>query len=108
MTIKMNGLAEPLPSNRSKALIALWVGAIYLGLQRKPHWVATLPAIFMTMVTFTYILNAPIGFGLSMNLSYLGAGLVTTAAIVAFAYTLRKRLAGGIEIEVDEKVPAAS
>ncbi|QHA34903.1 carbon starvation CstA family protein [Rossellomorea marisflavi] len=95
-------------ANQSTAMIALWVGAMYLGLQRKPHWVATLPAIFMTMVTFTYILNAPIGFGLSMNLSYLGAGLITTAAIVAFAYTLRKRLAGGTEIEVDEKVPAAS
>ncbi len=95
-------------ANQSTAMIALWVGAMYLGLQRKPHWVATLPAIFMTMVTFTYILNAPIGFGLSMNISYMGAGLVTAAAIVAFAYTLRKRLAGGIEIEVDEKVPAAS
>ncbi|WP_370296882.1 carbon starvation protein A [Rossellomorea marisflavi] len=95
-------------ANQSTAMIALWVGAMYLGLQRKPHWVATLPAIFMTMVTFTYILNAPIGFGLSMNLSYLGAGLITTAAIVAFAYTLRKRLAGGTEIEVDEQVPAAS
>ncbi|UTE72398.1 carbon starvation protein A [Rossellomorea marisflavi] len=95
-------------ANQSTAMIALWVGAMYLGLQRKPHWVATLPAIFMTMVTFTYILNAPIGFGLSMNLSYMGAGLVTAAAIVAFAYTLRKRLAGGVEIEVDEKVPAAS
>ncbi|KON85121.1 carbon starvation protein CstA [Rossellomorea marisflavi] len=95
-------------ANQSTAMIALWVGAMYLGLQRKPHWVATLPAIFMTMVTFTYILNAPIGFGLPMNLSYMGAGLVTAAAIVAFAYTLRKRLAGGVEIEVDEKVPAAS
>lgn len=95
-------------ANQSTAMIALWVGAMYLGLQRKPHWVATLPAIFMTMVTFTYILNAPIGFGLSMNISYMGAGLVTAAAIVAFAYTLRKRLAGGTEIEVDEKVPAAS
>lgn len=95
-------------ANQSTAMIALWVGAMYLGLQRKPHWVATLPAIFMTMVTFTYILNAPIGFGLSMNISYMGAGLVTAAAIVAFAYTLRKRLAGETEIEVDEKVPAAS
>ncbi|MEW4220310.1 carbon starvation CstA family protein [Rossellomorea marisflavi] len=95
-------------ANQSTAMIALWVGAMYLGLQRKPHWVATLPAIFMTMVTFTYILNSPIGFGLPMNLSYMGAGLVTAAAIVAFAYTLRKRLAGGVEIEVDEKVPAAS
>ncbi|UKS65906.1 carbon starvation protein A [Rossellomorea marisflavi] len=95
-------------ANQSTAMIALWVGAMYLGLQRKPHWVATLPAIFMTMVTFTYILNAPIGFGLSMNISYMGAGLVTAAAIVAFAYTLRKRLAGGTDIEVDEKVPAAS
>jgi carbon starvation protein CstA len=96
-------------ANQSTAMIALWVGAMYLGLQKKPHWVATIPAIFMTMVTFTYILNAPIGFGLSMGTAYMGASIVTIVAILAFIYTLRKRLNDGSVIQVDEDVsqPAA-
>ncbi|WP_341357359.1 carbon starvation CstA family protein [Rossellomorea sp. y25] len=92
-------------ANQSTAMIALWVGAMYLALQKKPHWVATIPAIFMTMVTFTYILNAPIGFGLSMGTAYMGATVVTIAAILAFIYTLRKRLNDGSVIQVDEDVP---
>ncbi|MCR8849453.1 carbon starvation protein A [Rossellomorea sp. SC111] len=92
-------------ANQSTAMIALWVGAMYLALQKKPHWVATIPAIFMTMVTFTYILNAPIGFGLSMVTAYMGASIVTIAAILAFIYTLRKRLNDGSVIQVDEDVP---
>jgi carbon starvation protein CstA len=95
-------------ANQSTAMIALWVGAMYLGLQKKPHWVATIPAIFMTMVTFTYILNAPIGFGLSMGTAYMGASIVTIVAILAFIYTLRKRLNDGSVIKVDEDVPQSA
>ncbi|MFC7786335.1 carbon starvation protein A [Rossellomorea sp. GCM10028870] len=95
-------------ANQSTAMIALWVGAMYLALQKKPHWVATIPAIFMTMVTFTYILNAPIGFGLSMGTAYMGATVVTIAAILAFIYTLRKRLNDGSVIQVDEDVPQSA
>ncbi|MGG4166524.1 carbon starvation CstA family protein [Rossellomorea vietnamensis] len=96
-------------ANQSTAMIALWVGAMYLALQKKPHWVATIPAIFMTMVTFTYILNAPIGFGLSMGTAYMGATVITIVSILAFIYTLRKRLNDGTVIQVDEDVsqPAA-
>ncbi|UXH46659.1 carbon starvation protein A [Rossellomorea vietnamensis] len=92
-------------ANQSTAMIALWVGAMYLALQKKPHWVATIPAIFMTMVTFTYILNAPIGFGLSMGTAYMGAAVITIVSILAFIYTLRKRLNDGTVIQVDEDVP---
>ncbi|MCC5804623.1 carbon starvation CstA family protein [Rossellomorea vietnamensis] len=92
-------------ANQSTAMIALWVGAMYLALQKKPHWVATIPAIFMTMVTFTYILNAPIGFGLSMGTAYMGAAVITIVSILAFIYTLRKRLNDGSVIQVDEEVP---
>ncbi|MCA1055930.1 carbon starvation protein A [Rossellomorea aquimaris] len=92
-------------ANQSTAMIALWVGAMYLGLQRKPHWVASIPAVFMTMVTFTYILNAPIGFGLSVGASYTGATIGTIAVIIAFIFSLRKRLNAGGVIEVDEELP---
>jgi carbon starvation protein CstA len=92
-------------ANQSTAMIALWVGAMYLALQRKNHWIASIPAVFMTMVTFTYILSAPIGFGLSMNISYTGAAIITVACIFAFIISLKKRLNTGTEIQVDDDLP---
>jgi carbon starvation protein CstA len=71
-------------------MLALWVGAMYLKRARKNHWIATIPAIFMTMVTTTYICNAPIGFGISMNVSYLIAVIVTV--IVSFLFFKSKLL----------------
>jgi carbon starvation protein CstA len=95
-------------ANQSTAMIALWVGAMYLALQKKPHCVATIPAVFMTMVTFTYILNAPIGFGLSMSTSYAGATIGTVAVVLAFIFSLRKQLSEGGVIKVDEDVPQSA
>ena len=95
-------------ANQSTAMIALWVGAMYLGLQRKNHWIASIPALFMTMVTFTYILHAPIGFHLSKPISYAGAALITIAAMFAFINGLKKRLNKGEPIKVDDELGEAS
>ncbi|TFE02481.1 carbon starvation protein A [Jeotgalibacillus sp. R-1-5s-1] len=80
-------------ANQSTAMIALWVGAMYLALQRKNFWIAAVPAAFITMATFTYILNAEIGLRLPIEVSYAGAALITIGAIVAFFYTVKARLA---------------
>ncbi|SDN99796.1 carbon starvation CstA family protein [Alkalicoccus daliensis] len=90
-------------ANQSTAMIALWVGAMYLGLQMKNHWISSIPAAFMTMVTFTYILNAPIGFGLSMPLSYTGASIGTIVVIFLFAKRLKNERAKNA-INVDDEV----
>ena len=60
-------------ANQTLAMIALWTGAMYLWKQYPgswKHYIAVIPAIFMTMVTFTYILQAPEGFGLSTSITY--------------------------------------
>ncbi|MGQ9558196.1 MAG: carbon starvation CstA family protein [Desulfurispora sp.] len=63
-------------ANQTTAMIMLWAAAVYLAQQNKLHWVASLPAAFMTMVTFTYILMAPEGFKLAVQVAYLlGLGL---------------------------------
>ncbi len=68
-------------ANQTLAMIALWTGAMYLW-KRYPrswqHLIAMIPAIFMTMVTFTYILQAPEGFGLPTTITY-PAGLIIAA-----------------------------
>jgi len=69
-------------SNQSLATVVLWAGAVYLAKNAKFHWIATLPATFMTAVCVTYILIAPEGFKLSTDIAY-PAGIA--AALIAFA-----------------------
>ncbi|WP_339146379.1 MULTISPECIES: carbon starvation protein A [unclassified Sutcliffiella] len=71
-------------ANQSTAVIALWVGAMYLFIARKQYYIAMIPAIFMTMATTTYILNAPIGFRLPIQASYVGAAMFTIIIIGLF------------------------
>ncbi|MDQ0861817.1 carbon starvation protein A [Bacillus sp. V2I10] len=88
-------------ANQSTAVIALWVGAMYLFIAKKNYWIAMIPGIFMTMVTVTYILNAPIGFGLSMSTSYIGAAIATIAVIVTFYIAAKKARANNLPLEDD-------
>jgi carbon starvation protein CstA len=88
-------------ANQSTAVIALWVGAMYLFIAKKNYWIAMIPGIFMTMVTMTYILNAPIGFGLSMSTSYIGATIATIAVIVTFYIAAKKARANNLPLEDD-------
>lgn len=77
-------------ANQSTAVIALWVGAMYLFLAKKNYFVAIVPATFMTMATFTYILNAQIGFGLPLNVAYIGATIITLTIIALFFAAAKK------------------
>ncbi|OHV07134.1 carbon starvation protein A [Kushneria phosphatilytica] len=87
-------------ANQTTAVIALWVATMYLLLARKPYWITLIPALFMTMATFTYIAWAPIGFGLPLTVAYVVAALGTAAALALFMKRV-KRLSGGI-FAVDE------
>ncbi|PKQ80540.1 carbon starvation protein A [Aeromonas sobria] len=79
-------------ANQTTAVIMLWAAAAFLIKEGKLHWVCTIPAMFMTAVVFTYLANAPIGFGLEMGISTI-IGLTATAAItVAFLVKFRQPL----------------
>ncbi|QBP41854.1 carbon starvation CstA family protein [Paenisporosarcina antarctica] len=88
-------------ANQSTAAIALWVGAMYLFIAKKNYWIAMIPAIFITMATTTYIINAPIGFGLSLNAAYIGATIITLLIIVLFFNAAKKNRAANIPLEED-------
>jgi len=76
-------------ANQTMAMIALWVAAMYLVKHGKSHWVASVPAAFMTAVSFTYILMAPEGFKLPVAIAY-PLGLAIAAAItLLFAIKIR-------------------
>ena len=81
-------------ANQVTAVIALWVGAMYLFLSFKNHWIATIPAIFMTSMVFVYILFEPtMGFGLPLNASYVG-GAVGAMVITAMFFTYANKQRG--------------
>ncbi|MDR2724813.1 MAG: carbon starvation protein A [Candidatus Adiutrix sp.] len=74
--------------NQSLACFVLWSGAAYLVRIRSCHWIATIPAVFMTAVVTTYILYEKIGLGLPYNFSVvIGLG----AALAALAFFLIRR-----------------
>jgi carbon starvation protein CstA len=77
-------------SNQSLAAIVLWAVAVYCARRGRNHWVATVPAVFMTAVTNAYILNAPIGFGLPMDPAIAWGGASAVAALAAFLLSQRK------------------
>jgi carbon starvation protein CstA len=72
-------------SNQTLAMVVLWAGATYLAEHDKFHWIATLPATFMTAVSISYIIIAPEGFGIQGPLSTIVGVLV---AIGAFSWFL--------------------
>lgn len=73
-------------SNQTLAMIALWTAAVYLVKNRLFHWIATVPAAFMSAVSVTYILQAPEGFKLPVTISY-PAGIIS--ALILFCVFLR-------------------
>ena len=79
-------------SNQCLSALVLWASAAYLAQRGKLHWIATLPATFMTAVCVTFIANAQIGFGLDYDTSVI-IGLI--GAVVAFAIFLFKYVFSG-------------
>lgn len=71
-------------SNQTLAMIVLWATAAYLITNMKLHWIATVPATFMTAVSVTYILQASEGFKLSTTISYPSGIIVAIAALTMF------------------------
>ena len=74
-------------SNQSLAVFTLWAVTVYLARNRRFFYITLSPALFMTVVTVSYIFMAPEGFSLDIDLS-LGIGV--TAAVVLLAWFAAK------------------
>ncbi len=81
-------------SNQTLAMIVLWTGAVYFVRTGKPHWIATVPAAFMTAVSATYLLQAPEGFNLPTAIAYPAGFAVAAAVFGAFLGVVFRRNAG--------------
>ena len=80
----------------------LWTASAYLLRHNKLHWVTTVPAIFMTSVCITFILNnSQLGFGLPMQISTI-VGVVSSLLITAYVIKISKGK-GDIDLADDEQ-----
>jgi carbon starvation protein CstA len=78
-------------SNQTLAMIVLWAAAMYLAIKKQFHWIATVPATFMTAVSITYLLVAPEGFKLSASIAYPAGILVAIASLGIFLVAAKKK-----------------
>ncbi|MDZ7316837.1 MAG: carbon starvation protein A [candidate division KSB1 bacterium] len=79
-------------SNQMLATLVLWSAAFYLQKQNKPHWIASLPAAFLSAVTLTFIFYSPLGLHLDYRLSSaLGLGGACLLLLLRIAFASRER-----------------
>ncbi|WP_412498936.1 carbon starvation protein A [Vibrio furnissii] len=77
-------------ANQTTAVMMLWTASAYLLRHNKLHWITTIPAVFMTTVCITFILNnSTLGFGLPMQISTI-VGIVATLAITLYVIKISK------------------
>lgn len=84
-------------SNQTLAMIVLWTAAAYLYSINKSHWMATIPATFMTAVSITYILVAPEGFKLNPSIGY-PIGIVVALAVLGLFLKKTTSKKGNLDI----------
>lgn len=77
-------------SNQVLSVFTLWTASVWLARHGKAYIIALIPALFMTMVTVTYIFYAPEGFT-QITQSMFGRPIpywfaLTAAAAVSFAF----------------------
>lgn len=90
-------------TNQTLAMFTLWAGTIFLfkqgqqktkAYQRYGYMMALVPAMFMTMVSVSYILIAPEGFHLPVEYRWMGyaaAAVVTIGCLTGFSIWAIKR-----------------
>lgn len=75
-------------SNQTLSVFTLWTVTVWLAQKRLPYIISLLPALFMTMVTTSYLFYAPRPEGLGLGLA---AGLTAGALLCVIFLTLFSR-----------------
>ncbi|MBO6058241.1 MAG: carbon starvation protein A [Bacteroidales bacterium] len=81
--------------NQVLAMVTLWAITVYLAKEKKYYLVSLIPAMFMTMVTMTYIIEFPAGkyiegVGFSGTVALIIAGCITVLFTALFFNFRRK------------------
>lgn len=82
-------------SNQTLAAIMLWTASAYLYKKGKFHWISTIPAVFITAASVTYICWEPnMGFGMSIQISEIIGAIFAIAIFVWFLVAGKKEIEG--------------
>ena len=82
-------------SNQTLAAIMLWAAAAYLLRRDRLHWICTVPAVFITAASVTYICYEPsMGFGMSIGVSEIIGIVFSVICLGAFRAIGRKPVEG--------------
>lgn len=71
-------------ANQVMAMMVLWAASAYLLSEKRNYLITALPAVFMSAVSTTYILQAPEGLSLPVSISYPGGAIMAAIAVVLF------------------------
>lgn len=71
-------------ANQTLATFVLWAGASYLAKNKSFHWIATIPATFMTFIVTSYILVADEGFNINYTISTITGLFVAISFFILF------------------------
>ncbi|GFR34305.1 carbon starvation CstA family protein [Thermobrachium celere] len=89
-------------ANQTLAMVTLWATAVYLLKYNKNYWTAVIPAVFMSYVSVSYIMQAKEGFKMPANISNI-IGLVVAGILLVLFLTKASSFAKTIE-NVNEEV----
>lgn len=72
-------------SNQTLAAVMLWTGAAYLYRHNLAHWICSIPAVFISAASITYIFYEPnMGFGMDIFISDVIGIVISLALFVWF------------------------
>lgn len=80
--------------NQVLATIVLWTSAVYLVSRKKPHWMCSVPATFLTFVCVSYFIMAPHSTGglhLAPVAGYVAGAVAALGIMVFFLIRTRRR-----------------
>lgn len=78
-------------ANQTLAAFMLWAGAVYLMRRGKLHWICTVPAVFITAASITYIVYEPhMGLGIDINIAVIAGIVVAAVSFIALMLFGRK------------------
>lgn len=73
-------------SNQTLAVFTLWAVTCYLARKELPYVISLLPAIFMTVVSVSYLMYAPRPEGLGLSLAVSLSAAIAVAAVLTFIF----------------------
>ena len=78
-------------ANQTIAVFVFAMITVYLIKKKQPYFMSLIPGMFYTMVIFSYILNAQIGFNLPWSISYCVSAVVTVAYAICVVWCGKKK-----------------